>query len=137
MGSMSAGNVLEMSVLRGVGGMCMARGGVGGVVGDRIGFGFGLYQFWRNMGNVGYASVFWLLWCWGSVGGQLGPGSGRVVWCYVCVCCESGFSVLMAAEVTSRARESSALASVKDPGCHLYIADMPRPTPPGQEALVR
>ena len=22
-------------------------------------------------------------------------GSGRVAWCYVCVCCESGLSVLM------------------------------------------
>ena len=31
-----------------------------------------------------------------SVGGRLGPGSGKVGWCYVCVCCESGFSVLMA-----------------------------------------
>ena len=43
-------------------------------------------------------SVFWLrwcVWCWGSVGGRLGPGSGRVGWCYVSVCCESGFSVLM------------------------------------------
>ena len=27
------------------------------------------------------------------VGKWLGPGSGRVGWCYVCVCCESGFSV--------------------------------------------
>ena len=26
----------------------------------------------------------------GSVGGRLGPGSGSVWWCYVCVCCESG-----------------------------------------------
>ena len=36
--------------------------------------------------------------CFGccGVGGQLGPGSGRVVWCYGCVCWESGFSVLMA-----------------------------------------
>ena len=25
------------------------------------------------------------------VGRGLGPGSGRVEWCYVCVCCESGF----------------------------------------------
>ena len=32
------------------------------------------------------------------MGGRLGPGpgSGRVGWCYVCVCCESGLSVLMA-----------------------------------------
>ena len=35
----------------------------------------------------------------GSVGGEwaggrgLGPGSGGVGWCYVCVSCESGFSV--------------------------------------------
>ena len=80
----SAGDVLEMSVVRGVGG-----------VGDRIGF--GLYQFWRNMGRVG--SVFWLRWCgwfWGRVDGWLGPGSERVGWSYVCACCESGFSVLMA-----------------------------------------
>ena len=24
----------------------------------------------------------------GGVGGWLGPGSGRLGWCYVCVCCE-------------------------------------------------
>ena len=45
------------------------------------------------MRKVGY--VFWL-WCWVRVGGRLGPGSGRVGWCYVCVCCESGFFVLIA-----------------------------------------
>ena len=48
------------------------------------------------MVKVGYVSVFWLRWCgWclGRVGGLLGPGSGRVGWCYVCACCESGFSV--------------------------------------------
>ena len=27
------------------------------------------------------------------MGSGLGPGSGGVVWCYVCVSCESGFSV--------------------------------------------
>ena len=32
----------------------------------------------------------------GGVGWRLGSGSGRVGWCYVCRCCESGFSVLMA-----------------------------------------
>ena len=34
----------------------------------------------------------------GGVGGEwgLGPGSGAVRWCYVCVRCESGLSVLMA-----------------------------------------
>ena len=30
------------------------------------------------------------------VGGWLGPGSGRVGCCHVCVCCESGLFVLMA-----------------------------------------
>ena len=34
--------------------------------------------------------MFW------RVGGRLDPGSGRVVWCYFCVCCESGLFVLMA-----------------------------------------
>ena len=29
-------------------------------------------------------------------GGRLGTGSGRMGWCYVCVSCESRFSVLMA-----------------------------------------
>ena len=30
------------------------------------------------------------------MGRELGPGSGGVVWCYVCMMCESGFSVQMA-----------------------------------------
>ena len=56
----SAGDVLEMSVVRGVGGVCdmcmsLTRGGVGGVRCERIGF--GLYQSWRNMGKVGYVFV--------------------------------------------------------------------------------
>ena len=29
----------------------------------------------------------------GRVGRGIGPGSGAVGWCYVCVWCESGFSV--------------------------------------------
>ena len=32
----------------------------------------------------------------GGVGVCLGPGSGKVRLCYVCVCCESGFFVYMA-----------------------------------------
>ena len=48
----SAVDVLEMSMVRGVDELCMclARGGVGGVGGERIGF--GLYQSWRNIGKV-------------------------------------------------------------------------------------
>ena len=85
----SACDVLEISVVRGVGGvydmcMCLARGWVGG---DRIGF--GLYQFWRNMGKVGYVSVFrWCGWChslslhinierYGGVGGEWVGGLGQ------------------------------------------------------------
>ena len=50
----SSDDVLELSVVRGVGGvcdmcMCLARGRVGGVGGERIGF--WLYQSWRNMGK--------------------------------------------------------------------------------------
>ena len=36
-------------------------------------------------GGVGGVGEEWV--------GGLGPGSGAVVWCYVCVRCESGFSV--------------------------------------------
>ena len=63
---------------------------------ERIGF--GLYQSCGDRGSVGHVSVFG---CGGvgGVGGEwgvgrgLGPGSGAVGWCYVCVMCESGFSV--------------------------------------------
>ena len=64
--------------------------------GERMRFGFGLYQSCGDRGSVGHVSVFWLRWCgwcrWG-VGRGLGPGSGAVGWCYVCVRCESGLSV--------------------------------------------
>ena len=77
----SACDVLEMSVVRGVGGvcdMCLAWGGVRG-----LGLGFtnpgGTWGKWDMC-------VFWLRWCgcgwcWGRVGGRLEPGSGRVWWC--------------------------------------------------------
>ena len=58
--------------------------------------GFGLHQSCGYRGSVGHVYVFGLRWCgwcrWG-VGRGLGPGSGAVVWCYVCVRCESGFTV--------------------------------------------
>ena len=53
--------------------VCLTRGGVGGVVGVRIGF--WLYQYWRNMGKVGYVSVFLVVVVLG--GGSLGQGLGR------------------------------------------------------------
>ena len=57
----STGDVLEMSVVRGVGGvcemcMCLALGGVGGEGDERVGF--GLYQSCGNRGSVGRVSVF-------------------------------------------------------------------------------
>ena len=57
----NTGDVQEMSVVKGVGGvcdkcMCLARGGVGGVGCERIGF----WLCCRNMEKVGYVSVFWL-----------------------------------------------------------------------------
>ena len=77
--------------------MCLARGGVGGEGGEWMrGLGLGLYKSCGNSGSVGRVSVFRLRWCgwcrWG-VGRVLGPGSGGVGWCYVCVRCESGLSV--------------------------------------------
>ena len=66
---------------------------------ERIGF--RLYQSCWNKGSVGRVSVLWLTWCgwcrWG-VGKRLGPGSVGVGWCYVCVRCESGFSVQTAGQ---------------------------------------
>ena len=44
-------------------------------------------------GGVLDVCVFWLRWCRWGVGRGLGPGSGAVGWCYVCVRCEPGFSV--------------------------------------------
>ena len=72
----SAGDVLEISVVRGVGrvyGMCLVRGGVEGVGGEWVtGLGF------TNSEGT-----------WGKWDMCLGLGG----WCYVCVCCESGLSV--------------------------------------------
>ena len=58
----STGDVLEMSVVRGVGGvcdmcMCLAWGGVGEIIE------FGLYQSCGDRGSVGHVYVFWLRWC--------------------------------------------------------------------------
>ena len=98
----SAGDVQEISVVRCVGGVyeirvCLARGGVRGVGGEWVtGLGLGFTNSGGTWGKWDMCLVFWLRWCgWccGKVGGQVGPGSGRVGWCYVCVCCESGFSV--------------------------------------------
>ena len=50
--------------------------GTGGVLDVCLCFGCG------GVGGVG-----------GEVGRGLGPGSGAVGWCYVCMRCESGFSV--------------------------------------------
>ena len=61
---------------------------------ERIGL--GLYQSCQNKGSVGHVSVFgfrWCGWCRWCVGRGLGPGSGGVRWCYVCVICGPGLSV--------------------------------------------
>ena len=94
----STGDVL----VRGVGGvcdmcMCFARGGVGGEGGEWMReLGLGFTNPLGTGGSVGHVSVLWLRWCgwcrWG-VGRGLGQGSGAVVLCYVCMRCESGFSV--------------------------------------------
>ena len=98
----NTGDVLEMSVVRGVGGvcdmcMCLARGGVGGEGGEwmrELGLGFT-----NPVGTGGVLDVCLCFGCGGvgacrwGVGRGLGPGSGAVGWCYVCMRCESGFSV--------------------------------------------
>ena len=93
----SIGDVLEMSVVRGVGGvcdmcMCLARGGVGGEGGEwvrELGLGFnnpvgtgGVLDRCFGCGGVGGIGGEW-------VGAWSRVGSGGVVLCL----CESGFSV--------------------------------------------
>ena len=88
----STGDVL----VRGVGGvcdmcMCLARGGVGGEWMRELGLGF--------TNPVGTGGVLDMCLCFGcgGVGGVGGDGActrvGSGGWCYVCVRCQSGFSV--------------------------------------------
>ena len=87
----STGDVL----VRGVGGMCdmcmrLARGGVGGEGGEwmrELGLGF--------TNPVGTGGVLDMCGGVGGVGGEWvgGLDKGWERWCYVCVSCESGFSV--------------------------------------------
>ena len=99
----SACDVLEMSVVRGVGGvcdmyMCLALGRVESVGVRALGLGFtnpgGTGGKWDMCRCFDCSCVLWCGWCW--MEWRLVPGSGRVLWCYVCVCCESGLFVLMA-----------------------------------------
>ena len=89
-------------MVRGVGGvcdicMCLALGGVGGVRGERVsGLGLGFTNSRGTWGKWDMCLCFGCGGVCGGVGGRLGPGSGMVGWCNVCVCCESGFSALMA-----------------------------------------
>ena len=93
-------DVIEMSVVRGVGGVCGHVYVFGRCWGEWVtGLGLGFTNSEGTMEKMGYVSVFWLRWCgwcWERVGGRLGPESGKVGWCNVCVCCESGVYVLMA-----------------------------------------
>ena len=100
----SAVDVLERSVVRGIGRvcdicMCLYRGGVGGVGGEWVtGLGLG---FTNSEGTWGKRYMCLCFGCGGvggvggRMGGRLGPGSWGG-WCYVYVCCESGIYVLMA-----------------------------------------
>ena len=94
------GDVIEMSVVRGVGGvcdmfMCLVRGGVGGEEGEWMrGLGLG---FTNPVGTWGVLDVCLCFGCGGvgGVGGEWVEGMDqcRGGWGYVCVRCESGISV--------------------------------------------
>ena len=75
----SAADVLEMSVVRAMRGVSVVHG------------------VWTNpVKTCGVLAVCLCVWCRWGVGAGLGSRSGRVVWCYVCVSCESVFFVYMA-----------------------------------------
>ena len=63
---------------------------MGGVGGEWVtGFGLGVTNSGGTWGKWDMCLCFGC----GGEGGRLAPGSERVGWCYVCVCCEPGFSV--------------------------------------------
>ena len=74
--------------------MCLARGWVEAVGVTGLGMDFTNSGGTWKSGVCVLVAVVWVV--LGESGWVFGPGSGRVGWCYVCVCCESGFSVLMA-----------------------------------------
>ena len=93
----SAGDVLEISMVRGVAGvynmcLCLARCRVRGVGGEwATGLGLG---FTNSGGTWGKWNMYLCFGC-GGLGGEW-VGWAMVWeggWCYVSVCCESGFSV--------------------------------------------
>ena len=71
------------------------RGGVGGVGGEWV---TGLCLGFTNSGGTWGKWDMCLCFGCGDVGGEwvVGLGQGMGGWCYVCVYCESGFSVVMA-----------------------------------------
>ena len=85
----SAGDVLEMSVVRGVGGvcdicMCLARGGVGCVGGEWVtGLGLGVTNFGGTWGKwdmcLCLVAVMWV----GGLGQGLGGCCGVMTVCFV------------------------------------------------------
>ena len=84
---------------------------------SRVIFGFGLYQSCWDRGGVGRVSVFWLRWCRWGVDRGLGP-----LWCYVCVRCESGFSVYCAWRIPVHLRCTQCSILL-----HLFAADITNP----------
>ena len=93
----SAGDVLEMRVVRGVGRvcdmcLCLARSGVAGVGGEWV----------RELGLGGTWGRWDMCLCFGCGGvGVLETVTGRLgsLWRYIYVCCESELFVLMAGPV--------------------------------------
>ena len=76
--------------------MCLARGRVVGVGGEWVtGLGLGL-PILEEHEERGICVCVLVVVVLGESGWAVEPKSGRVGWCYVCVCCEFGLYVLMA-----------------------------------------
>ena len=76
--------------------MCLARGVVGGERIRLLGLDVTNYMGTRGVLDACMCLSCGGVWCRWGLGRELGPGSGRLGWCYVCVNCESGFFVYMA-----------------------------------------
>ena len=96
----SVDDMLEMSVVhgvRGVGRVCeMCMGLARGKYVRGLGLARGKYVRGLGLGftnPVGSGGVWDMCLCLGCGGVWPGPASGRMGWCYDCVCCESGLFV--------------------------------------------
>ena len=131
----SAGDVLEMSVVRGVSGvcdmcMCLVRGGVGGMGMSGSQDCVSALHILKEHGVSGICVCVLVVVVWVVLGENEWVAWARVWqdgWCYVCVCCESALSVLMAGPGICILYNTVAPYRYHLPNLYTYVADIANP----------